>query len=481
MTRSNENEPPIDATSAARIHLRIGVIVVLIAAALGPIACGSSAGPHDAGTDGLTPDLGSDGAAVADGGGGGGRQGDAADAPDSGAADAPGSDAADAGAAGSADTRDADAPDASGPDASGPDAQRGDTAGPDATPPPDAADGGGPSPEIVFVATYLGGMLTFVVDPTSGRLDPAAGSPYDRGAQLYAVAVHPSGGFVYATDLRGKINGYRVTRGLGTLEPVPGSPLTIGTVAIAAVIDPLGRFLFVGDDESLRIFAIDPTSGALAERTAARFPTGGQPSTLMFHPSGRFLYASFIGIGPAGNGGIRALEVDATAGTLTEVTGSPFAMTGVRGGGMALHPSGKFLYVGSSQLSGFRIDPGTGALDPLAGFPLPGGNSDATAISVAVEPAGHYLYATNSLGTIHGYRIDGSSGMLEGVSRSPFEDRSAPYSVAVDPAGRFVFVGNDVGTLSVYAIDPPTGNLDSVGGSPFTADGLQPEVAVSGG
>src|SRR2546425_269731 len=49
-----------------------------------------------------------------------------------------------------------------------------------------AADGGEHS-EIVFVATYRGGLWSFVVDQASGRLDGAPGSPFDQGAQLYAL------------------------------------------------------------------------------------------------------------------------------------------------------------------------------------------------------------------------------------------------------------------------------------------------------
>jgi len=356
--------------------------------------------------------------------------------------------------------------------------------GPDAAQAEDATDAAVDQAEVVLVATYLGGISSFTVDHATGRLDPAAGSPYDQGARLYALAVHPSGRFVYATDLRGTVNSYAIAAGgVGRLAPLPGSPLVIGLRAISVAIDPSGRFLYVGDEQSLHVFAVDAATGALDAVPGSPFDTGGQPSTIVFHPSGRFVFASFVSIAPAGNGGIRGFVVDTASGVPTEVSGSPFATTGVRGGGMALHPSGDFLYIGSSGVTGFRVDSDSGALTAVAGFPVAGGNSDSTAVDVAVDARGRYLYATNSIGgTVHGYAIDAASGMLTAVPGSPFDGRPLPYSVAVDPAGRFVYVGNDdANEVSVFSLDAASGTLAPIAGSPFTANGIQPEIAVVGG
>jgi 6-phosphogluconolactonase (cycloisomerase 2 family) len=408
-----------------------------IAAAMALVACGSSTQqPREAGSDDAGHDAGD--APVADGGAPEARDDGAADAPDDGSA----ADAQDDG--GSAD----------------------------------AQDGGSP-PELLFVATYLGGLSTFTVDGSSGRLDPAH-APYDVGAQLYALAVHPSGRFAYATDLRGTLIGYAVTRGTGTLAHLWDAPITIGTAAIAAAIDPAGRFLYVGDEQSFHVFAIDPTTGALDEIQRSPFDIGGRPSTIAFHPSGRFLFSSFGSIGPESHGGIRIFGIDPTSGAPAEVASSPFITDNVRGGGTVVHPSGKFLYVGSFKLYGFRIDQDTGALDALSGFPLGGGNSDSTAIDVALDPEGKHLYATDFVGKLYGYRIDAATGMLlDDVPNSPFDAGTLPYSLAIDPTGRFVYVGNDdVNQLSIFSRDPATGAL-APAGAPITVNGLQPEIVVT--
>ncbi|HVV48438.1 MAG TPA: beta-propeller fold lactonase family protein, partial [Polyangia bacterium] len=187
-----------------------------------------------------------------------------------------------------------------------------------------------------------------------------------------------------------------------------------------------------------------------------------------------------VAIGPDSHGGIRTFVLDATSGVPTEAAGSPLLTDQVRGGGLALHPSGKFLYVGSFNLRGFLVDEETGALTALPGFPLPGGNSDSTALDVAVAPSGRYLYATDFAGSLYGYAIDAATGALTAVPGSPFDGRPDPYSVAVDPGGRFVYLGNDDANLvSAFSLDPATGALAPTAGSPFTVNGLQPELALA--
>jgi 6-phosphogluconolactonase (cycloisomerase 2 family) len=337
-----------------------------------------------------------------------------------------------------------------------------------------------PPPESLFVATYLGGLSSFTVDDVTGRPQPA-GAPFDEGAQLYALALHPSGRFAYATDFRGTVIGYVLTPGAGASAHVPGSPVAVGSAAIAAAVDPAGKFLYVGDTQSLHVFSIDPATGALTGTAHSPFDIGGQPCTIAFHPSGRFLFASFGAIGPEGHGGLKTFALDVTSGAPTEVDGSPLLNDQVRGGAVTVHPNGKFLYVGSfSSLHGFLVDEETGALAPLPGLPVPGGNSDATAIDVAIDPQGRYLYATDFVGSVYGYRIDGASGALSAVPGSPFDGRPSPYSLAIDPAGRFVYVGNDdANLLSVFSLDPASGALAPIAGSPFNVTGLQPELALA--
>ena len=107
------------------------------------------------------------------------------------------------------------------------------------------------------------------------------------------------------------------------------------------------------------------------------------------------------------------------SGTLTEVTGSPFA-TGADGygtvgvyasQGMAISPNGPFVFVadggGCSDLgndgcvSAFKIDPSDGSLTLTDVLSLPVGyNNSGGAASLAVTPDGHFLFAASYLAQV---------------------------------------------------------------------------------
>ena len=116
----------------------------------------------------------------------------------------------------------------------------------------------------------------------------------------------------------------------------------------------------------------------------------------------------------------------------------------------------QFAYVansGDNTVSGYVIDPVTGALKGIAGSPFLAG---AEPNSVAVDPSGKFAYVANLSGnTVSGYTISPASGALTAIAGSPFaEDGSEPFSVAVDPSGKFAYVANMGGNVSGYYDQP---------------------------
>jgi hypothetical protein len=85
---------------------------------------------------------------------------------------------------------------------------------------------------------------------------------------------------------------------------------------------------------------------------------------------------------------------------------------------------------------------------------------------------------------VSGYTIDPSTGALTAIAGSPFDAASEPSSVAVDPSGKFAYVANEVsgstGNVLGYMINPSTGALTAIAGSPFAAGVLIPQsVAIT--
>ncbi len=338
--------------------------------------------------------------------------------------------------------------------------------------------------EFAYVATYLGGLLGYSIEPQTGALVPLPGSPYDGRAGLFAVSLHPSGDFIYVADYLGKaVDAFRIDQSNGELTRLPGfpfpvtAPAQLGAGPVALTLHPSGRFAYVVNNGHIEAYAIAADTGVFTVVPGSPFSVASPPAVLAVEPAGRYLYAS-----RDLDGTVSGYAIDAVSGALTELDGSPFGANLLgRGGAIVFHPNGRFLFKGGGNVSSFRIDP-SGVLTDVTGTPVAGGGSDDIAIDVAIDPSGQYLYGvTTSTGLLRGYAIDPDTGVLAAVPGSPFTANPSPYSVAVDPSGRFVYVGNDdASEVSAFSVDRSTGTLSPVAGAPFDAYGLQPEFAIAG-
>jgi probable HAF family extracellular repeat protein len=169
-------------------------------------------------------------------------------------------------------------------------------------------------------------------------------------------------------------------------------------------------------------------------------------------------------------------------GKLTPIEGSPFT-TGKSGPtSVAVDPAGRFLYVTNqysqdNDVAGFSIDCETGKLSRVPGSPFAAGSGPS---SIAIDPSGNFAYVSN-LGSnnISAYRIDGNSGRLMPVSGSPFPAGGSPSSVTVDPLGKFVYATNQSsGNVSGYTMNAASGALTAITGSPFAAGTSPLSIAV---
>ncbi len=187
---------------------------------------------------------------------------------------------------------------------------------------------------------------------------------------------------------------------------------------------------------------------------------------------GNFVYTNDDVLGP---NTVSAFSVAAN-GTLTLLSGSPFATGGSGSGGglfasnrVATDAAGKFLFasnVGSSNVSVFTIDAGTGALSLVAGSPFAtGGSAGSNSLSLAVTPDGKFLIAGNwGSSNLTVFSIAGS-GALAPITGSPFHALSGPAGIKVSPNGKFLAVGENatnVDQVEMFSI-AADGTLSSFG------------------
>ncbi|MDC6167896.1 lactonase family protein [Paucibacter sp. XJ19-41] len=285
---------------------------------------------------------------------------------------------------------------------------------------------------LVFAANgdtgvpYSGSLDMVTLDPQTGRLGRMVTEIMNLDRPT-GITAHPSGKYAYSPTRNGKIRSFKADPLAGTLKQVGEITSTLWE-GRDGIVDPAGRFLYVqsptGHIEVLRISAVD---GTLTWVQTARPFTDPPRMEMKLHPSGRFLYVLQGGVSGIDwlPGSIATMSVDAESGRLTSI-GSTGDL-GKNSQALALHPSGRYLYVNSAghfdhgptmpmvfgSLTAMSIDPVTGLPSRLQpdidnGFPV--------ASCVSVDVSGRYLYADTLLPddsrVIRLFRIDAGTGKL---------------------------------------------------------------------
>jgi 6-phosphogluconolactonase len=303
-------------------------------------------------------------------------------------------------------------------------------------------------------------IVIFREDPNSGVLTQLAGSPVTAGQAVQALAVHPSGKYLYAANSgEGDVSLYNISSAGGLNEVTPR--MSVGVSPQLLAMDPGGAFLYVGNSGSfsISVFSISSSTGLLAPVPGSPFPMGVSPINMTLSPSGSVLYVTGGGsLGTAGN--IQAFTV--SQGVPTLILGSPFS-TGTSPYGLAIAPGGGFLYTANntdSSISEFTIN-GNGSLTQLASSPF--GTQFIGPVALQIDKSGKFMYVANEASTnLSGYSI-GTDGSLVVLSTSPFATAANPSTLAIDTGGKYLFVGNQKSpVIQSFSIDSGSGTLTSI-------------------
>lgn len=329
-------------------------------------------------------------------------------------------------------------------------------------------------PGFLFV-TAAGQILVSSVDQNTGVPTQAGSTP---GPNRPGGILEAGGNFVYVSDsANNQIDGF-IFNGT-SLTPIPGSPFSGVNGPLRLASD--SRFLFVPEfnGNSVAVFAIGQ-SGGLTAVPGSPFPAGGNPVAAALNlRSPQFLYVSNA---TGAQGEISGYTVDPNTGALTALPGSPFPVNVNSGlAGIVVSDDNKFVYVAltlDSSVAGFAIDPSSGALTPVPGSPVAAGSSP---IALAFSSTGSYLYAANALGNnVSGFSV-GSNGALQPIPGSPFPVGMGPVSLAVgNSMGQDLYVANAGGnSVSAFSINATSGALTPLPGSPYPM-GTKPNGIIFG-
>jgi len=265
--------------------------------------------------------------------------------------------------------------------------------------------------------------------------------------------------------------------------------LTLAVVVAASTPAAAQReFIYTANfaDNNVSGFSLNHGNGKTVEVPGSPFRSGVGPASITHSPDGRFVYAvmssQFLGR-PCGfnNGELISYSVNPRTGALTMI--DDIVLSGICSTGVAIDPTGNFVYAASFPLEGLKVgiidgfQTSNGHLIPLPGTPfastIEAGSGQNPAIQqMAITLNGKILYASNpndSRGILI-FDRDSTTGVL--TFRASVETGSAFDPIAITPSGRFLLALGEVelGTgqpgLFEFAIGT-NGALTPVSGSPF--------------
>ena len=190
------------------------------------------------------------------------------------------------------------------------------------------------------------------------------------------------------------------------------------------------------------------------------------PSTAFRDPPGGRVLVADLGLD-------KLLIYDFECGRNRRLGHDPHEKSTNPGGGprhLAFSPGGRFVYVNNeltSTVTAFTYNDATGALKEIHTVPtLPAefdGSRNSTA-EIAVHPSGKFVYVSNrGHDSIAIFKVDEASGKLTPAGHESTQGKT-PRNFGIDPSGRFLLAANqNSDTVVVFRIDEKTGDLTPTG------------------
>lgn len=272
---------------------------------------------------------------------------------------------------------------------------------------------------FIYVGDAFSGMSVRVIDAaTNTETTRINTNGYDE------VAIHPSGGIIYATTRSGASN-------LGSLEvyDVRNNNALLATIPLGVrpnsiVVHPDGNFIYVASrqeqvthERSPGIISVVDTSTNTVSATIELEPYqrwNGQFQYLAINSAGNILY-----VGSNSNRTVTAYDTN---------TLQPVATINVDFEifDLEIHPSGQYLYAASSEAIKVIDTTTNSVVDSIfvnSGY-----------FTIAVHPDGNTIYTAN-YGNSSVSVIDVTTNTTTATISTPF-----PPSLAIHPSGDFVYV-----------------------------------------
>jgi 6-phosphogluconolactonase len=322
-------------------------------------------------------------------------------------------------------------------------------------------------------------LAVFREDPYSGILTQLAESPYTVGSGAQAVVVHPSNKYLYVANAgqgENDVSLFDINSDGTVSEVTPRTP--VGSLPFFLAMDPAGAYLYVANvlSNTVSVLSIDSSSGSLTQIQGSPFATNLAAKNMQIAPSGKFLYISApIQSGNQSLGAVAVFSLNAGVPTLVGLT----TTADNNPSGLAISPNGSYLYTANATANSISIYSisSAGTLTQVTGSPLSA--NFQRPVAVTVDPKGQYLYvADQGSNNIASFSISSTTGFPAAVTDSPFACETSPSFVLLDPSSSYLYVGNQASGSAVQGFGVSAGSLNtiasySVGNTPTSIAILQ--------
>jgi 6-phosphogluconolactonase (cycloisomerase 2 family) len=325
----------------------------------------------------------------------------------------------------------------------------------------------------------------------SGSLTAVSGGSFNNLSAATAIAIAPSGAFLYVASVGGGITYYTIDSSTGALTQ--GAEVIADSAAQAIQIDPSGKWLIDASlAGTLTAYPIASTGAQDTTRTLQQVSLAGATVQQMtISPNGALISVAL------GSTGTQSFPLDASSnvpiGSAYSPTTRPYGTAGAAIA-VAIDPQSRLMYVGetaafpnspsnSGALRVFGI--GANSLTELAysaNANLPYAPLGTGPHAILPDPTSSYVYAASwqsgAAGAITGYSV--TTTALTQIGSSTAATGTQPIALAEDSTGSFTLAISGAGSPSfdAYTFDSATlGQLDpaSITGSPAAA----PPIAIA--
>jgi 6-phosphogluconolactonase (cycloisomerase 2 family) len=234
------------------------------------------------------------------------------------------------------------------------------------------------------VSLVVPGYTTDTILPTGVAVLANSDAVY---VTAYDKSAYNPGGSTTSNANPGWVFGCAVGSG-GALTAVSNSPYQAGVKPSALASDPTDRFVYVTDFASNELIGYTVQSNdSLDFMVNGPFKTGNEPTAATIDPRGIYIYLT------------NSLDSTVSAYSISLPTGTPSGTVGATSNG--------------------------------------GNTTDTEPVAIVVDPSlGRYVYTANYLGnSVSGFRLDPNSGALQTTQATPYTTGANPTALAAVPHG----------------------------------------------